>query len=324
MGRGLWRVAVLVLLGAELAGCQQAARLPAPVAYEREPWAFRGKEGTRLTTAHYDIYTTLQDRVLIEALPDFVEAAYASYERMIPPQEKPTRRMPVFLFAGRGDWEAFTRKFTGERAKSFLQIRNGGYSERGVSVIQYVQHAVTFPLFAHEGFHQYLHHHVNTRIPSWLNEGLAVASEGQRWVSERGRYGVQAFDPWYNPARRNVLAQAVIADRLLPLRHLLETHPGEVLNEGPRAVQTYYAQVWALALFLGEGADGKYAQSFRTLLDELGEVDVMKYARAAHIWSERGTFNFGEALFRSYISEDLDTVESEYRAFLHARFIGPN
>jgi hypothetical protein len=202
-------------------------------------------------------------------------------------------------------------------------LRNGGYSYRGVSVMEYVATQITFPLFAHEGLHQYLHHHVRTpHIPAWLNEGLAVYCEGQRWGYDPDRnYRVKSFDPWYNPARRNQLADALLSDRLYSLRQLLRTHAGEVVRETSRAVQTYYAQVWALTLFLQHGADGKYAEGFARLLQDIGTTDLEQRARAVHIWSEERAFHFGEALFRSYISEDLDTVEQEYRGFMRERFL---
>lgn len=298
-----------------LAGCTQS-KPREPVAFEREDWRFARRTGQKLTTEHYAIHTTLADNVLVDALPDFVEAAYAHYTSLVPPQRPPAGPMPVYLFVSRPEWEAFTRRFTGSRAPLFLKVRNGGYSERGTSVIEYVTHDVTFPLFAHEGFHQYLHHCVNTRIPAWLNEGLAVYCEGQRW----GNVGLQSFDPWFNPTRRNALNEALASNRLYSLRQLLETHPGQVIDGNTQGVSTYYAQVWALVLFLQEGADGKYAPAFRRLLDQLGSVDVEQFARASHIWSERASFNFGEALFQTFISEDLDTVQSEYLAFVRARF----
>jgi len=299
-----------------VAGCATAPKM-APVRVETEPWQFGKVAGQKLTTDHYVIHTTLQDRVLIDALPSFVEGAYAQYRKELPPVREPNERMEVYLFATRGQWMAFTKRFTGSRAGLFLKIRNGGYSERGVSVIEYVANQITFPIFAHEGFHQYLYHCVNDRIPAWLNEGLAVASEGQRW----GTYTVKEFDVWYNPARRNALAQALLANHLHSLRKLLETNAGEVIEGSTDSVNTYYAQVWALVLFLREGVGGKYAAGYHRMLSKLGEVDVEQYARAAHIWSDRATFNFGEALFRNFITDDLETAETEYFAFMRERFL---
>jgi len=287
------------------------------VSYEREPWTFARSSASKLTTRHYEIYTTMRDEVLVGALPGFVEAAYEHYTQLLPPSRPPAEKMKVFLFASRGEWEAFTRRFAGPRAAVLLKVRNGGYSEGGVSVIEYVRHEITFPLFAHEGFHQYVHHCVNGRLPAWLNEGLAVYCEGQRW----GQDGLRCFDPWYNPLRRNDLATAVLAGRLHRLSRLLQTNAGEMIEGSSQSVATYYAQLWALVLFLQHGAKGKYATDFQRLLRSLADGDVERHARAVHIWSARPTFSFGEDLFRAYISEDLESVEREYVAFIREKFL---
>ncbi len=312
---GTWPgAALLVLL---LNGCATpSGRKPAQ--FDIQPWTFGKSAGHKIVTEHYEIYTTLDHRVLLEALPDFVAAAYARYREVIPPVRQAEGRMQVYLFATRPQWEAFTRRFTGSRAAKFLKVRNGGYSERGVSVIEYVSHDVTFPLFAHEGFHQYLFHHLNTRIPPWLNEGLAVYCEGQRWGADK----LEKFDPWFNPSRRNALAEALALNRLHALRKLLETDAGRMIESSNRSIATYYAQVWALVLFLEEGAGGKYRESFHRLRTALAQDGAEQHARVAHIWSERSAFNFGEALFRSFISEDLETVQQEYFDFMHGRFVG--
>jgi hypothetical protein len=316
-----WRLTALLpaVCGLALsAGCASTPTRP-EVTYESEPWEFAGIDGRRLHTEHYDIYTTIQDPVLVEALPDFVESAYAHYTRIVPPARPPERRMAVFLFATRAQWEAFTRKFTRARAAEFLKVRNGGYSERGVSVIQYVSHRVTFPLFAHEGLHQYLYHCVEQPIPAWLNEGLAVYCEGQRWNDTR----LDHFDPAFNPDRQSHLVEALVSERLLSLRDLLETNAGEVMDGTTRQVVTYYAQVWGLMMFLLEGADGRYAEDFGRLLRSVSAGDLRQHARAAFISSEERDFNYGTAVFRSFISDDIEAVEREYRAFLRQRFIGP-
>lgn len=311
-----WLLAVAVMfLGTT--GCATTREAPPPVEFEKEPWRFGRSDGYHLRTEHYDIYTTLDHDILVDALPEFAERAYANYAQLVPPTRPLNGRMKAFLFVSRGQWAAFTKRFMKEQAPVYMKIRNGGYSARGVTVMEYVAHQITFPLLAHEGWHQYLHHQVNTRIPAWINEGLAVYCEGQRW----GNSGVKEFDPWYNPMRRNRLAEAIIADELYPLRRLLRTHPGNEIDHTTEKVLTYYAQLWALMLFLEEGADGKYAADYHRLLEQLDDADVEQYARAAHIWSDSGDFNYGEALFRNFISEDLDTVEEQYRAFLRERFI---
>lgn len=306
-------LSVLLVLG----GCAAGKTAHAPVAFESHPWTFRDQRGARLISEHYDIFTTIRDPQLVRLLPELMETAFAHYQQRVPPGKQPTERMQVYLFATRAEWADFTRRFTGPRASIFLKVRNGGYSERGVSVIEYTRHQTTFPLMTHEGFHQYLYHYVNDQVPAWLNEGLAVMFEGQRWIGS----GAPVFDPHYNPARHNALAEAVLADKLFPLRELLDTHAGNVIEHSSRTVATYYAQVWALVLFLEQGAGGKYAAGFHRMCDQLRSRDIEQFARASFIWSPRTRYSFGEALFRTFITDDVAQAEQEYRAFLRQRFV---
>lgn len=311
-------VVLVVGLGVlSLAGCAGKPKHE-PVPYEIEPWERGPQGGQKLTTPHYVVYTTVEDPVLVESFPGLIERAYEYYRELVPAGREPRERMKVYLFARRGHWEYFTKRFTGERAGTFLKIRGGGYSERGVSVIQYVAHQVTFPLLAHEGFHQYLYHCVHPAVPAWVNEGLAVVCEGQRWTTS----GLERFDPWYNPMRQNLLAESLLKKRLFPLAELLGTHAGQVIHETSTKVGTYYAQVWALMLFLREGEDGKYAERFEQLLSALGSPDLERRLRAEGVWAEGGRLSRGEALFRSFIGDDLEGIEREYLRFLRQRILG--
>ncbi|MGD8454024.1 MAG: hypothetical protein PVJ57_19595 [Phycisphaerae bacterium] len=316
--RGTLGAALAVLLGIAT-GCGPSRPQRVPVSYEVTGWEFGGAPGQKLTTPHYDVYTTVTDPVLVKAFPELLERAFAFYQELVPLDREPEQRMQVYLFATREQWAYFTRRLTGPRAEVFLRIRNGGYSEGGISVIQYVAHQVTFPLLAHEGLHQYLHHCVRTDVPAWLNEGLAVTCEGQRWTGD----GLDAFDRWYNPARKNQLAEALLRKRLFPLQELLATHAGKVVHETSSRVATYYAQVWALTLFLTEGEDGKYAERFDQLRHALSSPELDQRLATEQVFVEGGRrLSRGEALFRSYISDDVAAVEREYLAFMRERILG--
>ncbi|MFH1748227.1 MAG: hypothetical protein ABIG44_14425 [Planctomycetota bacterium] len=299
-----------------LTGCAARPRHE-PVAYQLEPWTEGPSGAQKLTTPHYIVYTSVKDPVLVEAFPGLIERAYEYYRALVPSSREPDDRMKVYLFAKRGEWVYFTKRFTGNRANTFLKIRGGGYSERGVSVMQYVAHQVTFPLLAHEGFHQYLHHCVHPAVPAWLNEGLAVVCEGQRWTTS----GLEEFDPWYNPARRNLLAESLLKSRLFSLQELLDTHAGRVIHETSARVGTYYAQVWVLILFLREGLDGKYAEGYQQMVNALAAPDLEQRLRAESVWVTGKPLSRGAALFRGFISDDLETCEREYMNFLREKIL---
>lgn len=299
-------------------GAPKSAPAGADVRFESESWRYQGRLGRRLTTAHYEVYTTLDDQVLLDAIPQALESAYQFYRQLVPTAREPQRRMPVYLFARRSEWADFTRRLAGPRAATLLKVRRGGYTERGVAAAEYVSHATTFPLLAHEGFHQFVDHCLGQRLPAWLNEGLAVLCEGQRW----GAGGLEGFDPWHNPTRREALAEALLRNELYPLPELLRLSAGQVVGDSARRVGTYYAQLWALMLFLREGEQGRYAAGFDRLRQALGTQDLTPLAQAAFVSSAAPTCDFGCELFRSFIHDDLATVEQQYAAFMRRQVLG--
>jgi hypothetical protein len=312
----------MVLLGAWWAGCARESDKRfhplVDVRAEREPWRFSDRDGTRIRTEHYDVYTTIRNADLLAALPQAIETACAYYQFLVPPARMPAEPMRVYLFATREEFDAFTREFGGAKAPLLLKVRAGGYSERGVSVIEYVSHEGAFPVLVHEGFHQYLYHCVRRNVPAWLNEGLAVLCEGQRW-SHRG---IVEFDAWFNPRRHNDLVQALQRRRTVPLRELLRMNAAHVVGGAYHTINTYYAQVWGLMLFLREGENGKYAADFERLLRSLRDEDLEAYMAAAHVASDSADLNPGQALFEAFISKDVARVEDEYLAFLRHHILG--
>ncbi|MBL8879865.1 MAG: DUF1570 domain-containing protein [Phycisphaerales bacterium] len=300
-----------------IAGCTSNSATPA-VTHESEPWAFRGRSGTKLITLHYEIFTTLRDEALLSGIPEMCESAYGEYAKLIPPQRGGDERMKVYLFASRPEWVEFTREFTGPRAGIFLKVRNGGYSEQGVSVIQYVSHDITFPLLAHEGFHQYLYCCVNDQVPAWLNEGLAVYFEGQELTGDNRT----RFSPWNNPGRSNALAEALIRKKLFPMAEILDTNAGRIAGMPPRMVGTYYAQLWALIGFLIEGEGGKHADGFARLLKAVSGGELEQFARAAHVLNASDDYSFGRSLFEAFITKDLSAFEDEFVRYAKQKTIG--
>lgn len=310
---------VLLLLLAGCAGAERRGRFVAPetVQYVIEPWEYRGTEGRRVLTDHYEIHTTLRDARLIESLPQALEASYAYFQHLVP-APAPQERMPVYVFAGRSDWVLFTRTNFPQKASLLTRIRNGGYTEGSTAVIEYVAHQVTATIMTHEALHQYLHHCVRRRVPAWLNEGLAVLVEGQRWDAG----GLRNFDPWFNPARRNPLADVLLRDEQLPLGELLRINAGHVVGGPSRGVSAYYGQVWALMLFLREGEGGKYAAGLDRLLHALANEDIRMHMRAAALTSAKGELDDGTALFAAFISDEIEAVDEEYVRFMRKRILG--
>ena len=83
---------------------------------EGEPWTFGEIEGREIKTDHFTIYTTANDAVLLEKLPDFLEGAYDRYLAFLPPAEEDEEPLVIYLFGRRAEWEQYTRDNTGPMA----------------------------------------------------------------------------------------------------------------------------------------------------------------------------------------------------------------
>ncbi|MBI5863636.1 MAG: hypothetical protein HZB38_03830 [Planctomycetes bacterium] len=322
---------IMAAVGAALAlsatGCAPRNK-PDPLivvnpAYERADWRYGSHPGQRITSEHYDFYTTITDSSLFATLPQVMETAYRNYRRLVPAPREPSEKMKIYLFAQRAEFEHFTKQLSPQKAATLLKVRNGGFSEQGVTVLEYVSHEATFPLMTHEGFHQYLDRCVRPNVPAWLNEGLAAYCEGFRGSAE----GISDLDPWLNPLRRNALADALLREQIFPLSELLRINAGHVIGGSDRKISTYYAQVWALMLFLEQGLPdektkvGRYAASFDRLRKALAEDNLESFAQAAFATSNQQVYSFGQCLFSAFVGSDFDAIEKEYVRFMRQRIL---
>ena len=72
-------------------------------------WDSQFGTGLKLTTAHYEIYTTLLEPLMLSQVPGFVESAYHGYQSQLPQPIDTSAPFTVYLFANRQQWEDFTR-----------------------------------------------------------------------------------------------------------------------------------------------------------------------------------------------------------------------
>ena len=62
--------------------------------------------------------------------------------------------------------------------------------------------------------------------------------------------------------------------------------------------------------------DNEYRDGFRTLLNELGSEEMDRKARAFLAADTDGKMSRGEAIFRAYVTDDLETFNQQYEAWL--------
>jgi len=282
-----------------------------------EVWENEYGPGVKLTTAHYEIYTTLLEPLMLSQVPGFMESAYRGYQSQLPGPIETNSRFTVYLYADRQQWEAFTIVFSGYQAQMYLQIKAGAYYLKGACVAYNIGLERTFAGLGHEGWHQFNSRLFQYRLPSWLDEGLAMQYEVSR--EEKGFF---VFDSSRNGYRLGDLKKTLTENKMIPLEGLVSMNPGEAVMDSNDAVTAFYGQAYALVRFLREEDYGKRLVNFQRLMQDgldgswpLSDAG-RKIAFDRNIpmiipWNRA----MGTLLFKHYIDKDFDKIEKEYVAF---------
>lgn len=342
MARSLVSVAIVLVLG--LAGCartnsprvlptDRAESGPAPVtALERlqnerlpalrsvEPWVNDFGPGLRLATDHYEIFSTVQQPLILRMIPGFVESAYRGYNDQLAQPIETASKFTIYLFADRQQWEDFTQAFAGEQASLFCKIKTGAYYLNGACVVYDIGPKRTLAAVGHEGWHQFNSRLFKYRLPSWLDEGVAMLFEAS--VCEQGLF---RFDPAMNVQRLGALKETLAKSQQIPLHELITTSPGEVLaTDQAEAVMAFYSQSYALVRFLREAGYGKRLNSYHRLLHD-GLLGYWPLDESAGATAENRNLPrtipwnraVGRQLFDRYVGNDVEQLDREYQAFCH-------
>ena len=283
-----------------------------------EIWNNKYGPGLKLTTNHYEIFTTLLKPSMLCRVPGLIESAYEAYNLQLPESIETRNKFIIYLFAGRLQWEAFTNNFTGEQAGIFRRIKAGAYCHNGACVAYDIGSERTFSVLAHEGWHQFSGRHFKFRLPSWLDEGVAMMFETQ--ITEDGTF---SFEPAKNAYRLDALRKTLSKNKMLTLRDLISTTPGDMLaTDRAEAVMGFYSQSYALIRFLLEADGGKRLNDYRRLLADglqgswpLGgagkKIAADRNIPRNILWNQHVSL----VLFREYIGDAYAPIEKEYRAF---------
>jgi hypothetical protein len=269
-----------------------------------ELWESQFGTGLKLTTTHYEIYTTLLDPLMLSQVPGFMESAYRGYQNQFPKPIETSALFTVYLFANRQQWEVFTTDFTGHQAPMYLKIKAGAYYLNGSCVAYNIGRERTFSSLGHEGWHQFNSRLFKYRLPSWLDEGIAMQFE----ISEYNK-GFFTFTPERNGYRLGPLKQTFLKSNVIPLKALITLNPGEVVMEGDDAVGAFYSQAYALVRFLREDDYGKHLAAYQKLLFDglngqwpLSEEDVRVAADRNIPLTVSWNRDVGRILFERYIT----------------------
>jgi len=274
-------------------------------------------QGLKLSTRHYDIYTTLLEPLMLCEIPAFMESAYRGYNSQLPDPIETSTRLEIYLFAARRQWEEFTKSFAGDQADLYLRIKAGAYYLNGLCVAYNIGRSRTFSVLGHEGWHQFNSRHFKLRLPSWLDEGAAMLFE----TSRRHR-GMFRFEPHLNLDRLAPLKKAVSENRLLPIARLVSLNPSEVLASGrDEDTARFYAQTYALVRFLREYGHGRYLAAYRRMLHDGLEGKWPVDAEGLNTAADRNIpltvrwNRYAGPLILAYYMAGIGSLEESYRAF---------
>jgi len=283
-----------------------------------EVWKNGHGPGLKLTTRHYEIFTTLLEPRVLGQIGDFIKSAYRAYNSQLPEPVETKTKFTIYLFTDRRQWEDFTQSFAGEQAETFCKIRAGAYYHNGACVVYDIGRKRTFAALGHEGWHQFNDKHFKFRLPSWLDEGVAMLFETHG--SENGLY---YFEPTENSYRLDGLKKTLTKNKIIPLRELVAMNPGDVLaTDQTESAMAFYSQSYALVRFLQEAGYGRRLGVYRRLLkDGFRGVWVLDKANKriatnrnipkTVLWNQI----VGRGLFEDYIGNNFDQIEQEYLAF---------
>ena len=129
--------------------------------------------------------------------------------------------LECYVFDTRGQWETYTRQRRARAARCIWRSARAATVGRGVFAGYNIGRDRTLSVVAHEAWHQYSWFAFKSRLPSWLEEGLATQNEAIVWDG-----GQPTFLPEKNLPRLAALRQAVRAGTLFKLADLVSTHAG--------------------------------------------------------------------------------------------------
>jgi hypothetical protein len=281
-----------------------------------EPWENIYGPGLVLVSEHYKIYTTMLEPLMLRQIPGFMESAFMAYNRELPVAVDSQAKFAIYLFSTREQWEDFTDKFAGEQAEVFHKIKVGAYYLNGACVVYDIGREQTFAALGHEGWHQFNSRFFSYRLPSWLDEGMAMLFENAVYD-----HGVYYFEHKKNKQRTDALAEVLAKGKQIPLKELISISPGEVLaSDMDEPVKAFYSQSYALVRYLIEaGGYAGHNLGFRQMLwDGLSGKWPLE-AEYSQIASDRNlprTLQWnrivGPKIFSHYICADYKILEKAY------------
>lgn len=302
-------VAVALLAAGCTAPFDPVASTNRYIAFDR--WSQDGFDGVNVKTDHYLIHSTIENRDTLETVARVMEGALRQYQQFAPGVRMSARPLECFIFARRGEWAEFTREHTGTDATIYLQINRGGYTVRDWYVAYFIGDVGTYAVAAHEGWHQYVARNFKSRLPPFLEEGIATMFETIDWSGSQPRWRLGS-----NRTRAEKLRRGIEQNDLWPLEKLVTMHAGDVVNLPGERIELFYAQNWAFAMFLWDADNQRYRPALQRMLCDLsvGTAPETLHIRTTggELWDPASA----EPLLEHYLAMNLREIDEKYQSYL--------
>ncbi|HVT79598.1 MAG TPA: hypothetical protein VHM90_02985 [Phycisphaerae bacterium] len=315
------RVLMIGWAAIALAACQPAPNAElerlSHMPLQGQAWYFGDHQGRMIRTDHYTVYTTVESNLFQHLLVRVLESTHRRMAGLIG-ERGDARTLTCYVFASRGQWEAYTRARAGSNAPIYLQIASGGYSQEGIFAGYDIGREQTLSVVAHEAWHQYSWYAFKDRLPAWLEEGMATQNEAFEWEGTE-----LVFRPEKNYRRTESLRLAMRNGGMWRLSELLSTHAGQVIGQPQAKVDAYYAELWSFVRFLEESP--AYKPKLRTLLAN-AHAGLLAASLEGTGVTPREIENFtehwnavaGPVYLQKYIDADLNGLEQQYLQWVKA------
>ncbi len=308
-------MALLIFFATSGIGCASSGSTLAAkpsVVKQFETWPYRDKLALTVRSAHYSIHTTIDDRHFLTDLATLMESALSRYEQFTPAVIASADPMDCYMFARRPEWADFTAAKTGTDAALYLQINRGGYTVRDWYVAYYIGELGTYAVAAHEGWHQYVARNFKSRLPPFLEEGIATMFENVRYNAPNP----PEWDLSPRSPRALKLQAAIASDNLFPLSKLITMHAGEVVGMSGGKIEAFYAQSWAFAEFLWNAESGKYRPAFQRLLSDCANGIARPQAVARRSIFDTWNPQSVQPMLENYLCLSMPDLDRAYQAYI--------
>ncbi|MDJ0521678.1 MAG: hypothetical protein QNJ90_06335 [Planctomycetota bacterium] len=221
---------------------------------------------------------------------------------------KPTRRLRMFIFAKRADYEAYCEAAGHGDHKLAAGLADSGTFVTLVSAEGHDEETVQ-GIALHELTHLFQYGVTPTVMPSWYNEGFAETYGGSGTFTWDGKK-LQVARPMSAGAVQSLRDDKVY----IPLKDLLAGDALKRINAADGTARSFYNESWAFFTYLRKHA-GEDIQKRFAYYELVCRGAALGAKAGVHVHDNRDASD-AAAFFQRLFGKDLTTIESGFRTWL--------